>query len=236
MEDSQRVKDLKQSYTEGLISLDEFEREVRKELDKTTVQLNTTDYLPDQIWMSDTRTNEPTPAKMKSVCEGMMLPIKPIGGMWTSTYTPDQEYDSAWIEFLFNSARLSSSMDESDSYWVTKEEGIYADQHKWLMKPKTDLNILIVDSHSDLRQIVKKYEKPTYKGIESSEIEDTIIDFCKIAEDFDAMRLTEKGQKETRRPGKNEPNLYGWDTESTLHFRWNWKEFEYVGEHSVKNN
>ena len=25
--------------------------------------------------------------------------IKPVGGLWTSTYTPEEEYPSAWVEW-----------------------------------------------------------------------------------------------------------------------------------------
>lgn len=215
MEETERIQELQRSYAEGIIEIEELEKELEDELRSNIVgyeNLNTTIGLDDQIWMSENKEDKPDPANLESVEGEMHLPIKPKGGMWTSTYTPDAKYDSDWIR------------------WCSTE-GFYSGCHKWLMNPKPDVSVLVVDSMEDLRAVANRYEKDTYKGMDTSGITDTVLDFPEIARDFDAMRLTEKGQRETRMTSRNEPDLYGWDSESVLHFRWNWSEFEYMEEY-----
>lgn len=217
MEESDRVQDLKEAYAKGVIDMDNFEDALSTELNsnRTHMDLNTTIGISDQIWMSEDKENRPDPAKFDTVDGEMHLPIKPTGGMWTSTYTPEDEYDTDWIR------------------WCSTE-GFYGGRHKWLMKPKPDLHVLVVDSIEDLRAVTKVYEKDTYKGQDASLISDEVIDFPKIAEDFDAMRLTKEGQRETHITAMDDPDLYGWDTESVLHFRWNWSEYEYLGHSDIE--
>ncbi len=44
-----------------------------------------------------------------------------------------------------------------------------------------------------------------------------VLDFEKLARDFDGIWLTAEGQWDTR---MTSPNLYGWDVECVLFFRW----------------
>jgi hypothetical protein len=214
MEESERVEDLKKAYENGVISINELEEEVEDELEKSSrnnTNLNTSDSLPQQIWMSESESMRPDPAELKPVGDKMHLPVKPVGGMWTSTYTPEDEYDSDWIR------------------WCSSE-GFYGGRHKWLLEPKENLDILVVDSLEDLQRVAEAYEKDTYKGASSDRLSDTVFNFKAISNDFDAMRLTEDGQWDTRMPGRDEPDLYGWDSESVLNFRWNWRSVEYLEE------
>lgn len=171
--------------------------------------MNTKNRLPKQIWTSNNRSDEPNPDDLDLIDGDMHHPVKPIGGMWTSTYTPEAEFDSEWIS------------------WCVRED-FCGGQHKWLMKPKNELDVLVVNSFQDLREIVEIYEKPQYKGIDSSGIDDIAIDFLQIASDFDAMHLTRQGRKETNNFHEN-LSLSVWDTETVLSFRWNWQEYEYLG-------
>lgn len=214
MEESERVKDLKKAYENDVITINELEEEVEDELEggsRDNNRLNTSDALPQQLWMSESESTQPDPAELKPVGDKMHLPVKPVGGMWTSTYTPSAEYDSDWIR------------------WCSSE-GFYGGRHKWLLKPKDDIDVLVVNSLEDLQSVAKVYEKDTYKGAPSDRLSDTVFDFEDISRDFDAMRLTEDGQWDTRMPGRDEPSLYGWDSESVLNFRWNWKSIEYLEE------
>lgn len=213
MNDEGRVQKLKKAYANGVIDIDEFEDEITEELRKGARRsdyLNTSDELGQQVWMSEGRDKAPDPAELRPVDGEMHLPIKPKGGMWTSTYTPEDEHDSDWIR------------------WCSTE-GFYGGRHKWLLEPKDNLNVLVVDSMEDLEAVMSVYKKEYYKGTPASVIGANPLDFEMIAEDFDAMRLTEDGQWDTRLTGADEPDLYGWDSESVLNFRWNWESYEYVG-------
>jgi len=117
---------------------------------------------------------------------------KPIGGLWTSTYTPDEEYCSDWIRWC------AYEMPE----WLTGE--------CYVLYPRKDARIYTIDSYSDLERLFRKY------GIR---VVDTfaVLDWERIAKDYDAVHLTHKGMMETHlsRP----LSLYGWDCESTVWFR-----------------
>jgi hypothetical protein len=56
-----------------------------------------------------------------------------------------------------------------------------------------------------------------------------MFDFEKLAQDYDAMHLTKRGQIETR--FSYDVNLWGgWDCESTVWFRWVFAEVRWLGE------
>lgn len=52
------------------------------------------------------------------------------------------------------------------------------------------------------------------------------LKFSEMAKQFDGMHLTDNGQWATRLPPFDSPNLYGWDCESTLWFRWAFDKVE----------
>lgn len=204
MDDSNRVEQLKEAYENDVIETLEEELD-----DELQVALNTSDTLGRQLWMSESKSEKPDPSELRPVDGEMHLPVKPKGGMWTSTYTPQNEYDSDWI------------------CWCSSE-GFYGGRHKWLLESSDNLDVLVVDSLEDLQNIAKVYEKETYKETPSSSLRSTSLAFEQIALDFDAMRLTENGQKETRFTPINEPDLHGWDSECVLNFGWNWTSVEYL--------
>lgn len=171
--------------------------------------MNTTDELYTQIWVSDDKNNKPSIDEFIPVQKESYRPNKPKGGMWTSTYTPNKEFDSNWIR------------------WFVKEE-YNCGNHKWKLFPKENIDVLVVNSKSDLISIVDKYEKNIYKGEKSSRIPNAVLDFKKISEDFDAIRLTKEGQEEM--DFFEYPNLYSWDTETVLNLKWNWSDYKYIGQ------
>ena len=119
--------------------------------------------------------------------------IKPVGGLWTSTYTPEEEYQSAWIE------------------WCIREEPEWIkDVNFFLLVPKEDAQIYVIDCYEDLEQLYSKF------GI-SSEVGLTVMDWEEIAKHYDGVMLTEAGQVHTR--FSHPLSLYGWDCESTVWFR-----------------
>lgn len=118
--------------------------------------------------------------------------IKPKGGLWLSPYTKDNEYTSQWHYFLTNEMDINT-------------KGMKGT----IISIKENAKILVIDSLDDLKKIFEKYE--LIDEITSRFFR--ILDFEKIAEDYDAILLTEKGQWDTR---LSQPNLYGWDIESML--------------------
>lgn len=119
-------------------------------------------------------------------------------GFWTSTY--DEKIGSDWIQWCIH-----------DSGWIPRDG-------KWkgfLLQANKNARILHVDCFDDLKKICEKYMIPNeFGGLRLSGL--TSIDFVKMANDYDGMHLTRKGQWETR---FSIPSLYGWDCESTVWFR-----------------
>ena len=174
--------------------------------------LTTRSTLPNQLWMTPGEEGEeepdpPTEEEYTPV-SGNRLHCKPYGGFWTSTFTPDAEYDSDWIR------------------WCSSE-GFHAGRETFRLAVESDLRIVEVDTLSDLRNVLERYENDAepYVNIPHEQA----LDFEALAEDFDGMRLTAEGQVKTRMPGMSQPNLYGWDSECTLWFSWSFEDVEYVG-------
>ena len=119
--------------------------------------------------------------------------VKPEGGLWTSTYTPDKKFPSAWVEWCVH------EMQE----WLE-------DVNFFLLIPRDDANVYVIDSYKDLKHLYKRF------GI-SSEFGFTIMDWEEIAKEYDAVMLTEEGEISTR--FSTPLSLHGWDCESTLWFR-----------------
>jgi hypothetical protein len=133
---------------------------------------------------------------------------KPFGGLWTSSYVNGS---SAWIE------------------WCEAEE--FGDPHganRFLLYPKADARILVIDSLADLERALSDYGSVCVKSAVMGApyfSQDRRPDFEEIARHFDAMHLTEEGQEATR---FTEPDLYGWDCESTVWFRWAFDRVERI--------
>lgn len=128
---------------------------------------------------------------------------KPRGGLWLSTYTPNEDYISEWDSF-------------STEVWGTND-------HKpcSLITLKKSARVYIINGHTDLTPFVDKYKlvhgDPALQGIFSA-LQFASIDFEAVCKDYDCIHLTSIGQCNTRFGwGENEPySLYGWDAESLL--------------------
>lgn len=127
--------------------------------------------------------------------------VKPNGGFWTSSY---EDGSSAWVE------ECSSMFGDSTPY-----------KKNWfLLKPDPSARILLIDTLSNLRMLLRSWPNP---------LPGTRIvwpDFEAIARHYDAMHLTAAGQIATRL--SHPENLYGWDVESTLWFRWKFLDCERI--------
>ena len=126
---------------------------------------------------------------------------KPKGGFWTSTWH-EETHDSAWVEWCRSTRHYG--MDE---------------QHWWLLTPHAGIRLYTIDSLADFNQCLLDYGFPSpnlrlgplFAG-------QRVLDFEKLAGEFDGLHLTEQGNQETHLSMPND--LYAWDCESTLWFRW----------------
>ena len=134
--------------------------------------------------------------------------VKPSGGMWTSTITEeDGQPTNGWLE------------------WCSAERWGLSDQHTlYRLEPETYLQVLEIDSATDLQRVLHLYERDDLPEVL---LNGTFapLDFEALAGGFDAIRLTECGQRDTR---FSRPGLYGWDSECVLALDWIWQSVEVV--------
>lgn len=125
--------------------------------------------------------------------------VKPNGGLWTSTYDPER--GSAWVQWC-----LSEEFDiPTDGVWQGR-----------ILTPRRDARIAVIDSLDDLERLYRRYPLEVISGLWS------VLDFERMAADYDAVHLTDDGQWATRLT--HPYSLYGWDCESTNWFRWAFAE------------
>lgn len=154
-----------------------------------------------QMFLSETR---PSPERFEPV-ENRDRPISALqkpghGGLWTSTIREDGS--SAWLE------------------WCRATDwGISEATRKWALYPSEDIDVYTINAQTNLAALLNGFGIPDTLGR-------TALDFEAIASTYDALQLTELGERQTR---FSEPHLYGWDSESTLWFRWAFDEVEDLG-------
>ncbi len=143
---------------------------------------------------------QPSSDLMEPITKGI-LPVKPKGGLWTSTWD-DEAYTSGWIEWL----KDSELRDPYARQW-------------WLLTPHEQTRIYTINAISDLRRLISLYPLFNTMGYST-------IDYERIVHDYDAIHLTENGQEETRLTYPT--NLYGWDCESTLWLHWRFTDVRQI--------
>jgi len=134
--------------------------------------------------------------------------VKPSGGMWTSTlYEEDGHLTNGWLEWC-----------SSGRWGLTEEHTLYE------LEPESHLQVLEIDSYADLQRVLQVYGRD---DLPEPLLNSTFapLDFEALAGGFDAIRLTEAGQRDTR---MTRPGLYGWDSESVLALRWIWEDARIV--------
>lgn len=123
------------------------------------------------------------------------------GGLWTSTFENGR---SDWVE------------------WCEREGFFTTDTYDgWILTPNPNIKLITIDSYKDLENLFVNF---------SIELDNKhkILDFEKMANSFDGIHLTHKGQSETRLSYPY--NFNSWDVESTNWFRWCFDEVKYIGE------
>lgn len=118
--------------------------------------------------------------------------FKPLGGLWTCTYLPNYQYESAWQWFC-------------DIRW----NGVQ--RHKTVLDFKKDTRICQINSYIDLRDLTNKYLFTPHPDLE---LVTSFIDFEKLSADYDVVNLTPNGLSETNYSFPL--SLWGWDVECCL--------------------
>lgn len=135
---------------------------------------------------------------------------KPVGGLWTSTYDP--EVGSSWIEWNVEQGRFNGHIDTSPV-------------KAWALEIDEEAKVFVIDSKDDTKQLDE------LGCLFVNEIGNKQIDFEKLAGIFDGVHFTENARGEDwlsiSLHGSDEcVDLYGWDVESTVWFRWMFKNIE----------
>ena len=128
---------------------------------------------------------------------------KPKGGLWSSP----EKSEWGWIDWC-----------ESEEFRLDK---VRASSFRFKLRAKS--KVYKIDSIIDLLRVPytkRKYEGLSYMSFMAME---KIIDFEKMAAEYDAIWLTVQGESQTRWPMdyrfSDNFNLYGWDCETLLVLR-----------------
>lgn len=140
--------------------------------------------------------------------------IKPVGGLWTSTY--DEIYGSDWHQWCLSE---DFCLDVDYSYWV--------------LNVKPSANIYVIDCYEDLEQLYEQYPFEDYPALFFLESFKQ-LDYEAISKDYDGIHLTKRGEAETR--FSTPLNLYGYDCECTLFFNWCFSQIEQLDKPNFKND
>jgi hypothetical protein len=127
-----------------------------------------------------------------------LLLVKPQYGLWTSTWD-EAGKTSDWVDWC-----------------VDASFGTPYEQQWFLLNVKPDARIYQIDNSHDLRNLFKSYRRQ-FTGPMAALNTLGYLDYEQISQDFDAIHLTAQGQQHAR---FGADNLYGWDCESTIWFRW----------------
>lgn len=120
---------------------------------------------------------------------------KPIGGLWGSPLAIRGKFASPWHEWCYYEM----------PHWILEDCVTF--------ELKEDTRIYEIDCLEDLEILVSNYKIPTTPETEIITRLESLLDFEKIARDYDAIYLTDRGEASTR---FSVPSLYGWDCESIL--------------------
>jgi len=150
--------------------------------------------LPTQVFVGDDR---PAADRFDPIANDTDGVVKPRGGLWTSSMRPDEP--CAWIQWC-----------RANGY------GIGDGTRAWWVEPDQSATIVEIDSEADMQALLEIYERSDPTGQSLSDAF-AAFDYEALATDYDGLRVTASGQRETR---FTQPGLYGIDCESTIWFDW----------------
>lgn len=178
-----------------------------------------------QAWIVKPGHSAPTEAQFKPVA-GVDCLNKPgrVGhtrlGLWTSTWLGLPSI-CGWAE------------------WCGHEDFAGPEYQVFLLTPAPAAKVYEIDTMADLLALLDAYgaQGEMFRVLGRSGMFPE-MDFDRfVADGYVGVHLTDEGQWRTRGmdSGINDPNLYGWDCESTLWCRWAFTEVEDAGVLSWSN-
>ena len=129
--------------------------------------------------------------------------VKPRGGLWTSTFTPNKEFCSAWVK------------------WCAYEMPDWLSDNCYVLWPRKTAKIYIIDRYKHLEALAELYGVIREKDI-------IFLNWENIAKFWDAVHVTENGVWSTNK--LIGLSLYGWDCESTIWFRNVFARWKHISE------
>jgi hypothetical protein len=134
--------------------------------------------------------------------------VKPRGGFWTSSLTDTGR--SGWIDWCLSEGYQGPEFD------------------LWHLDPDPDARVYTIDTYDDLLRLGNRYPPVCDHERECDRLSlGSGVGWRQVATDYDAVRVTEEGQWATR---LSHPfNLYGWDCEATVWFRWRFTAVRHLG-------
>lgn len=137
-------------------------------------------------------------------------------GLWTSSWR-EKTRDSEWVE------------------WCVGED--FGEPYKkswWVLTPRSQLRLYVIESVGDLLVLLKEFPWETEAQRRLNAVNSTshldryfaYIDFERLAQTYDGIWLTERGNDATHLSYPH--GLNAWDVESVLWFRWCFSAVEQI--------
>lgn len=174
----------------------------------------------------------PKPEKMESITQAGW---QPNGGLWTFTDDASLESFSFWTAQFVTLWR----------WWIPTFESRYCEPgtqrlylfKAWVLYPSPLARIAIIDSRDDLLDLGNRYGwvescfERRVGGVLTSRMDGPVYtpNFLAMAEDFDALHVTDLGVERLEDLEAGEYRLAFWEAESTCWFRWCFDRVEDVG-------
>lgn len=144
---------------------------------------------------------------------------KPTGGLWTSTYTPDDKYPSDWHRGLATNRAIQIAQQHAAGKRLTD----------WLLVPSPEARICVIASLNDALAFTRDYHLstlPRHAQIGGSigwMIAYEITNWEAVGRSFDAVSLTANAADAVAYEAAHsqiETAFHTWNCESTLWLRW----------------
>lgn len=155
-----------------------------------------------QAFISD---DPPHPDRFDPPTNTPQMSHKPAGGLWTSTLRAGGT--CAWLDWC-----------RAEQWGLTDETKLYA------LEPEPDVSVFEIERGDDLQRALVEWGRDDVPPVLARMF--APLDFEAMATEYDAIHLTEWGERHTR---YSHPSLYGWDTECTLWLRWSFRSIESCG-------
>jgi hypothetical protein len=160
-----------------------------------------------QLWIDHEATGPPVAAGINEIRNDTYRGDKPAKGtgLWTSTAGEE----CSWIEWM-----------KGEGWWPKRDSA-----RLWLLDPDPAARIFEIDQAVDLNELASKFRRSGGPGLADYIAREPRLDWEAIAREYDAVHLTSRGEAQLHIRLDGGPDLYGWDCESTIWFRW-----RFVGE------